>query len=135
MLIDLDLDMVDSKRTSGRHITSIIEFTTINVLCNFEHVYCHDIEMLFYVLLGMCIGCAWEKGFYCSVRDRTRCSYLDEWPVGNAADVANVKRENMHIHDILRNSSRHSIIPSRCARSCEAFYSSSQSTKAGSHNL
>jgi Fungal protein kinase len=51
MLIDLDLAIVDGKRTDGRYMTDIIEFMAIDVLRGVEHIYRHDLKSFFYVLL------------------------------------------------------------------------------------
>ena len=54
MLINLNLAIADGERMDGRHITGIMEFMAIDVLCGVEHIYRHDLESFFYVLLWIC---------------------------------------------------------------------------------
>jgi serine/threonine protein kinase len=52
MLIDLDLAIVSSERTGGRHMTGTMEFMAIDVLRGVEHTYRHDLESFFYTRAG-----------------------------------------------------------------------------------
>ena len=52
MLIDLNLvKKIDSERSNARHQTDIMKFMMIQVLRNVSHIYRHDLESFFYVLL------------------------------------------------------------------------------------
>ena len=54
MLINLDLAIVNGKRTGGRDMTGTMEFTAVDMLCGVEHTYKHILESFFYILLWMC---------------------------------------------------------------------------------
>lgn len=61
MLIDLNLvKKIDSKQSNARHQTNIMKFMMIQVLHNVSHIYRHDLESFFYVLLWICNHHAWN---------------------------------------------------------------------------
>lgn len=72
MLVYLDLaKIVGSGKTGARHQTGIVEFMAIQVFRKIAHIYRHDLESFFYVLLWSCSRPAWERKFQHSPAERS----------------------------------------------------------------
>ena len=77
-------------------MTGTMEFMTIDVLRGVEHIYRHDLESFFYVLLWICARRTWEMKFEWSIRDRSERNILRKWYGNNTVDVADAKQGFMH---------------------------------------
>jgi hypothetical protein len=97
MLIDLDLAIVDGERTGGRHMTGTMKFMAIDVLCEVEHTYRHDLESFFYVLLWICACRAWEREFYCKCKDRLADNVLGDWYGDTNKKIVGNKQGSMYV--------------------------------------
>ena len=88
---------VDGERTSERHMIDIMEFMAIDVLRGVEHIYKHDLESFFYVLLWICARRAWKIEFHCKRKDRPTNSVLRNWYEDTNKKVAKMKQNFMHV--------------------------------------
>ncbi|KGQ01897.1 hypothetical protein PAAG_11287 [Paracoccidioides lutzii Pb01] len=78
MLIDLDLAQeVGSGQSDSQHRTGTMEFMAIEVLCNIDHTYQHDLESFFYVFIWQCARHGWGKD------NNPRDSKLRAWYTGS----------------------------------------------------
>ena len=67
MLIDeYFVKKIDNDRSDARHQTCIMKFMTIEVLQRIAHIYRHDFELFFYVLLWMYACRTWKKNLNAS---------------------------------------------------------------------
>ena len=107
MLIDLNLaKMLDDERSDARHQTSTMKFMIIEVLLDIDHIYRHDLESFFYVLIWLCARREWD--FCENSRDRSKESVLTKWYIDNFKNIARSKLDDMHIDefdDILKKFS------------------------------
>ncbi len=99
MLIDLNLvKKIDSERSNARHQTDIMKFMMIQVLRNVSHIYRHDLESFFYVLLWICNRRAWNI-FESWFEERLKQSRLTKWYIDSYDDIADAKVGHMHVDE------------------------------------
>lgn len=94
MLIDLDLAKEDGQGPSGaRHRTGTMEFMAIEVLQGVSHVYSHDLEAFFYVLIWLCARRGWALSK--TSKSGPKKSKMSGWYTGEYEDIALNKRGAM----------------------------------------
>lgn len=96
MLIDFDLAIVNGKRTNEQHMTDTMKFMTIDVFCGVEHIYKHDLESFFYVLLWICVRRARKMKFHCKCKNRPTNNVLRNWYENTNKKIAEMKQNFMH---------------------------------------
>ena len=119
MLINVDLAIVGSKRSGGRHQTGTTEFTAIELLRGADHTYRHHLDSLFYVLWWICARRAWEKEFQCKARDRPTRNILMKRYGTNLEDVTDASEVlcmQMGLRIFWRSSRQRLMTSSLCAR-------------------
>lgn len=96
MLIDLDLaKIVNSGWSSAQHQTNTMQFMVIEVLHKVTHIYHHDLESFFYVLLWIFTQCAWDN-FESWFEGWLKQSELTKWYTSSFNDIALSKQGYMH---------------------------------------
>lgn len=95
MLIDLHL--AKAAGVGAWHQTVTMEFMAIQMFQRVAHIYRHDLESFFYVLLWICARRTWEREFLCSADDRPKRNILSKWYRGSYDDIADAKRCYMQI--------------------------------------
>lgn len=100
MLIDENfVKEIDSERSETRHQIGTMKFMTIQMLQRVVHFYRHNFELFFYVFLWICVRRIWKKEFMCSTDDRPKKKILTKWYMGNFDDIAETKRDYMHVDE------------------------------------
>ncbi|KAI1311662.1 serine/threonine-protein kinase Sgk2 [Xylaria venustula] len=103
MLIDFDLAKIkDSGPSGARHQTGTMQFMAVEVLRKTDHIYRHDLESFFYVLLWMCARQSWRNGFAIGGEKPPKESIFRKWEIGTFDSIADAKEGHMTANSIKR---------------------------------
>lgn len=125
MLIDLNLvKKLNSDSSDARRRIDTMKFMTIEMLLEISHIYQHDLESFFYVLIWQCDRHEWR--FSVNSKNQSKDSLLTKWYIDTFKDIASIKRSDMNaseFEDILKKfSPQFDCVKSLCRELRKIFF-------------
>lgn len=88
----------------ARNQTGIMQFMAIEVLRGTDHIIATTWRLFFYVLLWMCVRCAWDNKKNIRRGDEVAPNESDlrNWEIGSFKDIAKTKEGDMTVNGLER---------------------------------